>query len=398
VGSDRWFRAIGAPRETGVGVVWWNTPSGAAAFIETARPSGPVFNAIRDGGFLAWRLRDGRGEGVRVFSDGRLEVYGPEFVGRLALLGPAAWPAFEAAHRFNTLVVPVAGNEGLVNAIASDRRAWSLVHADHRNVVFVRVMPEHAELIARHRLRLGVPWQGAMADESAPGWKRAIGGVSRPWFSAGMGETMLALGAVDRAKEFFALALERFPGHQRSLAMLAALERFGGAAAAGDALASRLTTPAWRIASDEELLRLLVATGRFGEALAPARRLAGAEPTARARRLALGDVAHQAGEHGVARDAYIAAAEMQEADAELWAKIGYSLEHTEAPQQAVNAYSQSLSMDPTQVAIWSQLGGLLEKLGDRAGAVSAYRRALELRPDASKARAGLERLAPPEPR
>lgn len=397
VASDRWFRAIGAPRETGVGVVWWNTPREAAEFVAGAGAQGPLFNGIRDGGYLAWRLQDGRAEGLKVFSDGRLEVYGPEFVGGLALLSPATWDGLERAHGFNTLVVPVSGNEELVNMLAGRRDRWALVHADHRNVVFARVMPGHEGLIEGHRLRLGVPWTKELPDETAPGWKRAIGGVSRPWSSVGMGQTMLALGAVDRAAEFFALALERFPGHGRATAMLAALERFRGNTASGDALYDGLRDRAWRIASDEELTRLLTATGRFGEAAAAARRLVDLEPTARDRRLLLGDVAHNAEEFGTAADAYIAAAEMGGADAGLWAKIGHALERSGSVREAMNAYRQSLAMEGSRAWVWTRVGGLHESAGEVREAAGAYRRALEIDASDEGARRGLERLGAPGP-
>ena len=51
----------------------------------------------------------------------------------------------------NTAIVPRRGYEWLVEGLAK-LPGWALVYVDAREAVFVREMPEHARLIAEHRL------------------------------------------------------------------------------------------------------------------------------------------------------------------------------------------------------------------------------------------------------
>jgi hypothetical protein len=62
------------------------------------------------------------------------------------------WKKEEAKWGNNTVVLPRTGFEWLERELGADA-AWARVYEDGRSVVFVRVMPEHAGLIARYGKR-----------------------------------------------------------------------------------------------------------------------------------------------------------------------------------------------------------------------------------------------------
>lgn len=393
VASDRWSTSINAPRESGVGVVEWNTAAGAVEFLREHRPLEPWFTSIRDGGYLAWELQDARGAGPKIFVDGRLEVYGPALLAQaVAATSPEAWPALEEKWKFKTAVFPVRGHEDVIRMLATSGR-WAAVYADHRNIVLVRRIPEHEAIISMAAGRVGLVAREDAPAEEAPAWKRAIGGTSRPFWSQGMAESMLALGEFDRSAGFLALALERFPGQPKLIATLAAVERFRGRSAEGDGLYNSLAgLREWRVRSDALLLSWLEPAGRFAEAVPVAERIIMLDPADMRMRLVLADLYFRLQRFKDALPQYQGVVKVAGADAAVWLKLGFSAEQSARPEDAIAAYRRSLDLDPSQAPAWSMLGALLEQKGDRGEAVKAYRRALELRPDSRKAREGLERL------
>ena len=51
-------------------------PEGAVAFLQAHAPAGPIFNNYDWGGYLVWKLYPS----LRVFIDGRADVYGDQFL------------------------------------------------------------------------------------------------------------------------------------------------------------------------------------------------------------------------------------------------------------------------------------------------------------------------------
>jgi tetratricopeptide (TPR) repeat protein len=397
IATDRWAISIQAPRETGIGVVEWNTAREAADFLQTHRPLEPWFNSIRDGGYLVWRLQDAAGRGPRVFVDGRLEVYGAEVLAEtVAATTPAGWAALERKYDFKTAIFPVRGHEDVVRMLAASDR-WAVVFADHRNVVLVRRIPEHEALIAGTKDAVRLVRTRDAPPEHAPAWKRAIGGTGRPWWSLGMAETMLALGDFDRAAAYLALALERFPGQPRAVAMLAAVERFRGRQAEGDAFYNTLAgLDRWRVYSDTLLLSWLESSGRFQEAVPVAERVILLAPGDLRMRLVLADLYFRLNRFGEALPLYQAVIRRGTGnDPSVWLKLGYCAEQSGRVDDAIAAYRRSLDLDPSQAPVWSMLAALYEQKGDKETAIRAYRQALHLRPDSRRAREGLERLGTP---
>lgn len=111
------------------------TPAAALAAATRLGLSGPVFNSERFGGYLIFR-------GVPSFIDGRVEMYGNDFLAKdyQAERGDAA-ALEELLARYHiawTLLLPEAGAVGVLDRLAG----WERVYADKRAVIHRRIAAE----------------------------------------------------------------------------------------------------------------------------------------------------------------------------------------------------------------------------------------------------------------
>ncbi len=110
------------------------TPGAALAAATRLGLSGPVFNSEMFGGYLIFR-------GVPVFIDGRVEMYGNDFLAKdyQAERGDQA-AVKELLARYHiawTLLLPGAGAVGVLDRLAG----WERVYADDRAVIHRRTDP-----------------------------------------------------------------------------------------------------------------------------------------------------------------------------------------------------------------------------------------------------------------
>jgi hypothetical protein len=125
-----------------------------AEFLRANQIRGPIFNDFDIGGYLIF-TQPGPSP---VFVDGRPEAYPPGFFDQVyaaALNDDAAWRLQDARHHFNAIVLSMQdaypGVERFILARVRDD-AWAPVYADPYAIIFVRDIPEHAGVIARHRI------------------------------------------------------------------------------------------------------------------------------------------------------------------------------------------------------------------------------------------------------
>jgi tetratricopeptide (TPR) repeat protein len=186
--SGRYHTTLGCDPEFGLGVLACNTPAPATQFLLEAGASPQLFHAMADGSYLTWAAR-GR---FPVFVDGRLEVYGEAFIEDYLNVAVGDWDGFARRHGINAVMV----HREHLRPLLKDLRArpdWVLVHIDPRDLVYVRDIPEHAELIRRYRVEPDIPWRprGPEPIEEATGWRRWIGAVEQPWYSYGMAQAFI---------------------------------------------------------------------------------------------------------------------------------------------------------------------------------------------------------------
>jgi hypothetical protein len=123
-------------------------------FFRANQIRGPIFNDFDIGGYLIFHLPGPS----PVFVDGRPEAYPRGFFDQVyaaALNNDAAWRELDARHRFNAIVLSMQdAHPGVERFILTRVRddAWAPVYADDFAIIFVRNIPEHAGVIARHRI------------------------------------------------------------------------------------------------------------------------------------------------------------------------------------------------------------------------------------------------------
>jgi hypothetical protein len=329
VATDRYAVRTRAPREFGVGVVWWNTARSAVDFLESVgapAPGGRVYHWMADGAYLIWRSRVGEsGEPtLPVYVDGRLEVYGEEFLREYFEPDRAGWRAMAARRGITAAIVPVRWHSWLISDLAASED-WALVHIDHRNLVFLRAIPEHAGIIARWRIDPARPYapRGAEPEETLPRWRVALGCVRQAWYSEGMARAFVHLRSAANAAEYAARACRVEPGNARMRLLLA---------------------------------QVLLAAGRHAEAKA----------------------------------AYEWALARGEGDAEDWMNLGLLRDAAGDAAGAIAAYERCLRLEPARHAVHNQLGIVHARRLDLDAAERHFLEALRLKPDFEGARRNLE--------
>jgi tetratricopeptide (TPR) repeat protein len=390
VATDRHAIAIGAPKEFGLGVVEWDTPRGAADFVVSSGARPQVFNSIRDGHYLGWRS-EGK---IKVFVDGRTDVIGDELLGAFEAVSPHTWDATADRFGINTAIVPVKNYPDLV-AYLAHAPAWALVYLDHRNMVFVRDIPDHASLIASYRIDPAKPWTGPLesAEERVEPWKAAIGGPGRPWFSLGMAESFLAIGSFENAARFLEAGVAKFPRHERLRATLAAVDQYLGKRSEAATIAGWLNPRSQIVIGTQlTLAGWLVASGRKAEAARTLEAVLEASPDDAAARVHLADQYFQLGDFARAAEHYHRALGNTTGPAADWKKFAYALDQTKDYISAADAYRISLAADPNQPDTYYLLGRCLARQRDNAGAILAFRQALKLKPDYGAAQQALDTL------
>jgi len=115
-------------------------PVDGADWIAENEPPGELYNPYQWGGYLIWRLTPdyaGRTINVRVFVDGRADLYGDEFLLdylRLAAATPD-WDETLASWNVSTALVQ---KEGPLSEAMSRSADWDLAHEDQVAAVYVR--------------------------------------------------------------------------------------------------------------------------------------------------------------------------------------------------------------------------------------------------------------------
>lgn len=132
----------------GLGVNWKLFPVQAVDFVERNRVEGPVFNSYGIGGYLIWRLYPRE----RVFVDGRVEMYGTEFLKAYMLYWrPEIWEGYVARYGISCAIID--REPEYTTRYLDENPAWALVFFDDRAMVYLRDIPRNAELIRRYRYR-----------------------------------------------------------------------------------------------------------------------------------------------------------------------------------------------------------------------------------------------------
>ena len=133
----------------GFGVAKFSYPIKAANFVEAAGLGGRMFNDPSFGGYLIWRFYPER----RVYYDGRWEVYGDRFFENFKRVCSAPALLDEQAEALDIRYAILPHSLGHLRRVLkhmTESSGWELVYFDEVSTVFVRNVPENAEVIRRY--------------------------------------------------------------------------------------------------------------------------------------------------------------------------------------------------------------------------------------------------------
>lgn len=194
------------PRQFGVGIAAHHNPVRAERILADAHVAGHVFCTFAESPYLI-------AQGVPVFTDGRLEVYGPEVFSQYLRIveTDAGWREADAQYNFQAAILNLESR--LINQLWSDPN-WRLIGFDEVAAVFVRNSIPHPPPALRTsadvRPSVDAIRQSLPAPPAYEALKLFDSAVS-PLPYQRVGGFLLALGFSDLAEPFVADAIRAFP-------------------------------------------------------------------------------------------------------------------------------------------------------------------------------------------
>ncbi len=190
------------------------------------------------------------------------------------------------------------------------------------------------------------------------------GKPDNPWGFYMLGLSAWKAGEYDTSEEAFERALERDPGHVKSLLNLS---------------------------------RVLLETGRAGDALARIDEALDVDPASGDGYRLQGRALHELGRNDEATEAYGEAILLNGRDAWSMNNLGLLLIQGGRHEDALQPLARAVQIDSTVAAFYNNLGIALEVTGRYEQATQAYRKALELDGSHEKASVNLRRVEQLEP-
>ena len=111
-----------------------NFPAGAAAYIASQHPRGPIFNHYNFGGYFIWKLYPQ----YPVFIDGRADLYGDDFLHDFARTYYVTGPDWERTFRRWNIQTVILPPDAPVVAALTLSHSWNEVYSDSQAIVMTR--------------------------------------------------------------------------------------------------------------------------------------------------------------------------------------------------------------------------------------------------------------------
>jgi Flp pilus assembly protein TadD len=365
-------------------------PEAPTRFLMQSGALPQLFHGVHDAGYLTWAAH----EKYPVFVDGRFEVYGAQFFEEYVKFLAEDWGRFSERHHINVVLVNRL-DVGVMASRLAARRDWALVYLDDLHTLWVKHIPEHADLIARYRIDPKTPWtpRSAEPDERLPGWRRALGARPRPWFSMGMVQQFMALRAPDNAAAYLERALAVREDDPQARLLMAQIERLRGHRDRADELMRGLRlSKADQAGGDRILAALLTDAGRDAEAVAPLERAMPHLPDDGSLWAQLAWARSAAGDREGAIQAYRETIRRIPFVADYHVNMGILLHQSGDVRAALTSYREAARLEPGRPDLWTQIGVIHAALGDPAAARECFQKALRLRPGDPLAQQELDKL------
>lgn len=355
--SGRYYVHTRDNKAFGVGRNPFTRPDGAIAFVEKSGLKGPYLNDILFGGMMIWRWHPER----PVFVDGRLEVYGPEFLQEYRRMTEAPAGLWDAlTKRWDIQFAVLSGispySEHVVEYLAG-RKDWPLLFSDGFSAVYARRNGMNKDVVARILRERGGLFDTGPAPVLAQDWR-----ANFPLESLTRAKFAVLAGDLPAARAEYERILAARPDDLESLRSLAAVEARAGRPAESVSLLQRAMAAVPQDAPTAATLGvMLVSTGRLDEASALLEKAVRLQPDLAQAHAALGAIRYQKGDIN----------------------------------GAASALETALTLAPNDPVAHFNLGACRLKQDRRDDAVASFRHALALKPDYAEAKAVLASLGAP---
>jgi len=199
-----------------LGVSQRHFPDKAVDFLVENNVAGNMFNEFNSGAYVVGRCFSD----IKVYIDGRTEVYGADFFKRY----------LKIVHDQNTAVLADDLERydisiALLNTVRTeapekilkffyDHEEWELVYLDYDGCVFLKNVPEHQDVIARFRIDPEA-WIPQLLNAYRLGSRKVV-----PYRNINRAYTLEALGFPHKALEECRAALTIYPGYPEAFALL----------------------------------------------------------------------------------------------------------------------------------------------------------------------------------
>jgi tetratricopeptide (TPR) repeat protein len=199
-----------------LGVSQRHFPDKAVDFLVENKIKGNMFNEFNSGAYVVGKCFPD----VKVYIDGRTEVYGPDFFKHYLKIVNEEDTGVLAAD-LDKYGITIA----LLNTVRSeapekilkflyDSEEWELVYLNYDGCIFLKNVPEHQSVIDQHRIDL-TAWTPEILDEYRLGSRKVV-----PYQNLNRAFTLDALGFPDKAIEECRAALRIYPGYPEVFSLL----------------------------------------------------------------------------------------------------------------------------------------------------------------------------------
>ncbi|MEW6557615.1 MAG: tetratricopeptide repeat protein [Elusimicrobiota bacterium] len=151
--SNRYYISEGNLTQTGLGVSEYSYPEKALEFVKNIGYNGNIFNDSKSGGYFIWKCYPA----IKVFIDGRLEVYGEEFfVFREQILEKSKpWKELETRYNIDCIIICHYSREAKCLLFDLYRnKDWDIVFLDENASVFLKKIPKNKAVIDKYHIDL----------------------------------------------------------------------------------------------------------------------------------------------------------------------------------------------------------------------------------------------------
>jgi len=198
------------------GISQRNFPQRAVDFLVDNHVRGNMFNEFNSGAYVVGRCFPD----IRVYIDGRTEVYGPEFFKRYLKIVHGEDLEFlqEDLDRYDISIVLIntvrdEGPEKVLKYLYN-HEDWALVYLDYDGVIFLKRTAVNAKIIAAHEIDPD-DWEVELLDEFRLGSRKVV-----PYYHINRAYSLESLGFPDAALREAGAALYIYPGYPAAFALM----------------------------------------------------------------------------------------------------------------------------------------------------------------------------------